>query len=156
MTPRGKTAVLALIFLFAVLQIYAVSTRSEIYPFSWFGMYSGYAAAQNAQTIRFMLVKEDGGEAEYFKYVQVEGGSDYLRESHRLLERNATADERTVFFTRISKDLKESYRRALQKNVDLPPFRKLRVYLLQWDLFSGPRFLTPDRTSLLHEEDLDV
>lgn len=153
MSQKHKNLIVGLFVFFFLAQVIMSLTRSEFYPFSWFGIYSGRAEAEEASLPVFTLVHPDGREEAYEKWTTVPSVFRYVS---NLTDQFGDAHEwahaeRKPNYEAVLKDLKASHLAYLQKHRLSPGFRSLRLSIYHWSHFTGRLALHPDRKEIVYE-----
>lgn len=149
MSEKGKSSKESLwypsliIVLVIGLQIYAMITKDEIFPFAPFRMYSYGFSGENLSLVRIFCVAEDGSEKTVSNYRLVKVESYYSTDISDILDQKGKLDEEDIKKIRVQTAplVRETERIC----------KKLKVYKLFWDHFDGTRRDSPTTKEFILE-----
>lgn len=130
------------------LQTAATITRTEMFPWSPFPMYSGRPRSENLVVTAAYFVEPDGKEIPVEKRLFLRFQYEYrgrLDLHNRWLAPMKEADIALmrVFSEHFLSDLKEQFPED--------PSRRVRFYLEKWHQFTGPQYQQPDERRLIYD-----
>lgn len=159
MNAAKKTGVVGVFLFFFGMQSFVSLTQSELFPFSWAGLFTSLVTGERTFLSSVSLVTTDGRELPYARWTTIGTTAAYLARINDEFSDNASLDEpldenERRLLSRIADELIPPHLDFMNRLPDTPEFVEFKISIGFWERFTGARLHQPDRRRVLYQRSL--